>query len=169
MGVVATVLAGCVVEGALDPDGGARLRVRYRLVSVAHLDPGKASFESPDVTVTSATMTPEKWATFDLTVADVRRLSSAPAFAGTTVTLADEPGGERTLTVAVAGNPDGRLPPPYVAYLGSEGRVALTLPGAVVRSNATAVDGRIATWVFPLVAEGQPARTFSVTYRPAPS
>jgi hypothetical protein len=165
---MAIALAGCVVEGTLEPNGSARLRLTYRLVSVAHFERARASLQSADVTVTDASMTPEKRATFDLAVADVRKLSTAAAFARTAVTLADSPGGgERTLTITVEGNPTARLPPPYVTYLGGEFRLALTLPGDVVRSDATRVEGRTVTWVHPIVADGWPARSFTVTYRAA--
>jgi hypothetical protein len=164
---ILAVVAGCLVEGTLGPTGAARLRLRFRLVSVAHLEQTRASLQSADVTVTSARMTPEKWATFELTVADVRKLSSAPAFAHTGVTLTDDAGGERTLAITVEENPAMRLPEPYVAYLGGEFRLVLTLPGEVVRSNATTVEGRTATWVHPIVPSGQPARSFTVTYRTA--
>src|SRR6266850_1407597 len=95
-------LSGCVVDGKLDASGGARLRIRYRLVSVANFEQSKARLQSADVRLADASMTPDKWATFDLELADVRKLSTAPAFAGTTVALTDEADGARTLAVTVA-------------------------------------------------------------------
>jgi hypothetical protein len=158
---------GCVVEGRLDPAGGGQLTLRYRLVSVAHLEQMKARLASPDVTVTEAAMTPEKRATFGLAFRDARLLSTAPAFANTRVTLADEPDGLRTLLVTVEGE-RLTLPAPYIDYLGREFRLALALPGDVVRSNATTVEGRTATWVRPIAEmQQQTSMTFSVTYRPA--
>jgi hypothetical protein len=160
-------LGGCVVEGTLDPAGGGTLVLRYRLVSVANLDQMKARLASPSVVVTDASMTPDKHATFGLALADVRALPSAPAFATTQVTLADEPGGLRTLTVTLGGERTP-LPPPYVEYLGRELRVQLTLPGEVVRSNATTVVGRMAAWQRPIVElERERSTVFTVTYRPA--
>jgi len=80
--------------------GGAAFTVRYRLVSVANFEPSKARMQSADVRLTSATMAPDKWATFELATADVRKLSSAPSFASVTVALTDEPDGTRTLAVS---------------------------------------------------------------------
>lgn len=159
--------SGCVVEGTLDASGGGRLHLRYRLVSVANLEQMKARLAGPQVTVTEASMTPDKRATFGLAFRDVRALEGVPAFASTRIAVADEPDGLRTLAVTLGGQPT-TLPAPYVAYLGRELRVTFTVPGEVVRSNATTVAGRSATWVRPLVElQGEAARTFTVTYRPA--
>jgi hypothetical protein len=159
--------SGCVVDGTLDASGGGTLTMRYRLVSVANLEHMKARLASPDVTLTQASMTPDKQATFGLTFRDVRALSTVPAFTATHVTLADEADGLRTLTVTLPEQP-GTLPAPYIAYLGGELRVTFTMPGDIVRSNATSVDGRSATWVRKIdELQRQPASTFSVTFRPA--
>jgi hypothetical protein len=112
-------------------------------------------------------MTPDKWATYEVQAADVRRLPSAPSLAKTTVTLVDEPDGSRTLTVTMAALPK-TLPAQYFAYLGHEMRVTFELPGEVVRSNATTTAGRTVTWTRPLDDLVQDASVqFSVTYRPA--
>lgn len=159
---------GCLVEGTLDPGGGGQFTLRYRLVSVAHFEQMKARLASPDATVTEATMTPEKQATFGLALRDARLLSTVPAFANTHVTLTDDADGLRTLVVTFAGG-GGTLPQPYIDYIGREFRLTLALPGDVVRSNATTVEGRTATWVRPVAEMQQQASTvFSATYRPAP-
>jgi hypothetical protein len=159
--------SGCVVEGMLDPSGGGRLELRYRLVSVANLEQMKARLASPEVTLTEASMTPDKRATFALAFRDVRALETVPAFATTRIALADEADGSRTLTVTLTGQP-ATLPPPYVDYLGRELRVTFTVPGDVVRSNATTVTGRSVTWVRPIVdVQHDAGTTFSVTFRPA--
>jgi hypothetical protein len=165
--LVLAAATGCVVEGTLDRAGGGQLELRYRLVSVAHFEQMKAQLQSPDVTVTEASMTPEKRATFGLTFRDARLLSTAPALRNTRVTLTDEPDGLRTLVVSLEGARP-TLPAPYIDYLGREFRLRLTLPGEVVRSNATAAAGRTATWVRPIAEMQQEASmAFSVTYRPA--
>jgi hypothetical protein len=159
------VFSGCVVDGKLDAGGGARVRVRYRLVSVANFEQSKPRLQSADVRLADASMTPDKWATFDLELADVRKLSTAPAFTGVTVTLTDEADGARTLAVTVASD-GAELPAPYVKYLGNELRLAIELPGDIVRSNATAVAGRTASWVVPLAGKREAASNFSVTFKP---
>jgi hypothetical protein len=159
-------LSGCVVEGTLDPSGDGRLQLRYRLVSVANLEQMKARLAAPDVTVTEASMTPDKRATFGLAFRDVRALSAVPAFALTRIALAEEADGLRTLTITLPGQ-TMNLPAPYIEYLGRELRVTLTVPGDVVRSNATTTAARSVTWVRPLVElHNETGTTFSVTYRP---
>jgi hypothetical protein len=168
-GLLLAVLSttGCLVEGTLDPAGGGQLTLRYRLVSVAHFEQMKARLASPDVTVTEAAMTPEKRATFAVAFRDARLLSTAPAFADAHVTLTEEADGLRTLLVTMTGE-RLTLPAPYIDYLGREFRMTLTLPGAVVRSNATAVAGRQATWVRPIgEMQQEESLAFRVTYRPA--
>jgi hypothetical protein len=163
--VALAALSGCVVEGKLDASGGAHLRIRFRLVSVANLEESKPRFQSPDVHLVSASMTPDKWATYDLELADVRKLSTAEAFASTTVELTDEADGSRTLTMTIVSN-GAELPAPYVKYLGNEFRLAIELPGDVVHSNATSVAGRTASWMVPLAGKHE-APSFSVTFKPA--
>jgi hypothetical protein len=165
--LVLVPLAGCVVDGALDASGGGRLRLRYRLVSVADFERGKPRWQSPDVTLVAASMTPDKWATYEVQTADVRTLPSVPSLARTTVALADEPDGTRTLTVTMAALPK-TLPEQYFTYLGRERRFSLELPGYVVRSNATTTAGRTVTWTRPLDDLVEDASVqFTVTYRPA--
>lgn len=160
-------LAGCVVEGTLDPSGGGRLRLRYRLVTIADFEPGKARLQSRDVSLIGASMTPDKWATYEVKTADIRTLPSVPSLAATSVSLADEPDGTRTLVVTVASLPK-TLPAQYFTYLGREFRLTLELPGDAVRSNATTTAGRTVTWTRPLGDLTQDASVqFSVTYRPA--
>lgn len=164
---IALVVAasGCIVESKLDASGGAVLTVRYRLVSVANFEPGKTRMQSADVRLTSATMASDKQATFELATADVRKLSTAPSLASTTAALADEPDGTRTLTVRVAGS-TAVLPAPYVKYLGNDLRLSIEVPGEIVRSNASSIAGRKASWVLPLAGKHEEATSFTVTFRP---
>ena len=161
--------AGCVVEGTLDSAGQGRLELRYRMLSIANFEAMKTVLASPDVTMTDASMTPDKHATFAVAVKDVRALASAPAFANMRVALVDEVDGLRTLSVALK-NISATLPAPYFEYIGRDLRITLTLPGEIVRSNATSVNGSKATWVWPMAEIGpQAPPTISVTFRPAAS
>ena len=162
---VVGAVSGCVVEGKLDASGGAALTVRYRLVSVANFEPSKARMQSADVRLMSATMASDKTATFELATADVRKLSSAPSFATVTVALTDEPDGTRTLAVTIAGS-TAVLPAPYVKYVGNDFRLAIEVPGEIVRSNGTSAAGRKATWVLPLAGKHEEATSLTVTFRP---
>jgi hypothetical protein len=158
--------SGCVVEGKLDGAGGGVLTVRYRLVSVANFETSKARMQSADVRLTDATMAADKTATFALAMADVRKLSTAPTFGAMTVALADEADGTRTLAVTIAGTAAAALPAPYVRYLGNDLRIGVELPGEIVRSNATAVAGRKASWVTPLGGTHEAPIIYTVTFRP---
>lgn len=158
-------MSGCIVDGKLDANGGAHLKLRCRLVSVANFEQSKVRLQSPDVKLTDASMTPDKWATFDVETTDVRKLPTASAFAPMKFALTDEADGARTFTLTIDGNA-AELPPPYVKYLGNDLRVALELPGDVVRSNATTVAGRTVSWVVPLAGKHESPTVFTVTFAP---
>jgi hypothetical protein len=164
--VIAVVAAasGCVVDGKLDANGGVRLKLRYRLVSVANFEQSKASLQGAAVRITDASMTPDKWATFAIESDDVRKLPTASAFASSTFDLKDEADGARTLTVSMDAKA-GELPAPYVKYLGNDLKLAIELPGDVVRSNATTVAGRTASWVVPLAGKHEWPMIFTVTFK----
>lgn len=144
--LVVAPLAGCVVTGALDANGGARLTFKLRLVSVAHFEQMKAALQSPDVVLRTASITPEKWATFDVECADVRKLPTAPALANTAVELTDGGDGTETLTVTLTNPAPQRLSDAFQTYIGRQFKVSLDLPGDVVSSNATLAGGRTVTW-----------------------
>jgi hypothetical protein len=137
-------LAGCVVNGALDPNGGARLSLTLRLVSVAHFEQMKARLQSESVVLKGAWITPKKWATFQLECDDVQKLSTAPALAYASIALRDADGGTRTLAITLS-NPV-RAPDALQNYLGREAKLSIDLPGEVVSSNATSSGGRTVSW-----------------------
>jgi hypothetical protein len=137
-------LAGCVVNGSLDPSGGARLSITLRLVSVAHFEQTKERLQSADVVLRGASMTPKKWATFDIETTDVHKLSTAPALTYLRVLLDDGDVGERRLVITLAS--PVRASKAYHDYIGREAKLSLDLPGDVVSSNATSSSGRTVSW-----------------------
>src|SRR5437016_571457 len=139
--LVLVPLTGCVLTGALDPAGGGRFTLKIRLVSVAHFEPFKAALQSPDVTLESASMTPDKWATFEFECADVRKISTTVALRNTTVAETERGDGERTLTATFANAAPDRMSEAFATYLGRDFDLSLELPGAVTRSNATSTAG----------------------------
>ncbi|HJQ83314.1 MAG TPA: hypothetical protein VKA21_04515 [Candidatus Binatia bacterium] len=145
-------LPGCIVTGTLDPNGGARLTLKLRLVSIAHFEPMKQGLQGPAVRLTSASMTPKKWATFELACDDVRKLPTVPVLSQAKVDLREEEPGTRTLAVVIANNAEEPASEAFQRYLGGELRVALELPGDVVRTNAGATGGRTVTWTWPIAA-----------------
>jgi hypothetical protein len=140
-------LAGCVVNGTLDPSGGARFSVTLRLVSVVHFEQVKTRLQSPDVVLRGASMTPKKWATFDLETRDVRKLASAPALAHSIVTLEDAEPGTRRITIVLSS--PIRPSEAYHNYIGREAKLSIELPGEVVSSNATTTAARTVSWRWP--------------------
>jgi hypothetical protein len=161
-------LTGCLITGSIDPSGGAHLTVNIHLVSVAHFDSMKAALQSPDVVLKSASMTPQKFATFELECAHVEKLSTAPSISHAAIALSDVGGGSRTLAVSIF-NP---APEPWSErlqrYLGNELKIAITLPGDVSASNAMATNGRTVSWSWPFSeASTLPRADLWATYKPS--
>jgi len=144
-----TLLPGCVVTGTLDPMGGGRLTVIMRLVSVKHFEEVKAGLQSDQVKLTKATMTPRKWALFEIESPDVRKLSTAPVLSHVNVRLASESNGTQNLAVTFNNPAPQRFSDATERYFGSDFRIVLDLPGDVIQSNATSVSGRKVTWIYP--------------------
>ncbi len=144
------LVAGCVVTGRLDPAGGARLTIDMRLVSVIHFDAMKAGLQSDYVTLKNATMTPKKWATFEIECSDVQKLATAPVFAHTNVSLIDAGKGAQSLAVRLANIAPQRFSEATYRYSGGNLKISLELPGDVMRSNGSSTAARTVTWTFPL-------------------
>jgi hypothetical protein len=154
-------LSSCILTGRLDPAGGGRFTAKVRLVSVAHFEPTKAALQSADVTVKSASMTPDKWATFELECSDLTKLSTMPAFAHAIVAVTDE-GGVRTIKVTVPNAAPDRLSDAYANYAGRESDLSVELPGEVTRSNGVSTSGRTVSWKWP-TAELTHRRQMTIT------
>ena len=160
-------LAGCLVKGTVEPSGAARVAIDTRLASVAHFDSMKASLASADVTVKKASMTPKKFATFEVESSDVRKLPTARAFSTTTIALSDGDDGTRTLHVTIGGSTRRRWPDTWQRYFGDV-TISIDVPGDVVRSNATSTNGRTVTWTWPLADVGsRPVTELDVTFKTA--
>jgi hypothetical protein len=164
--LVLASLTGCLVSGALDPTGGGRLTLKLRLVSVAHFEPLKAGLQNADVILKSASMTPKKWATFELECADVRKLSTAPSLNYTSVALTDGDEGTRTLAVSISNSQPQEWPDVAQAYFGREFRLSIDLPGDVMSSNGTSTSGRTVSWTRPLgEVVSQPRTDLTATFK----
>ena len=118
-----TMLSACLIEGTLDKNGGGTMKVRHRLASKEQFEMAKKRLESADVTVTSASIDEEKWATFEIKFADVTKLSTTNFFEHTKFTLADGQGGTKTLTVKYANPSHAKLPPDMLAYFGNSVKI----------------------------------------------
>ena len=167
--VVCFTLAGCLVDGTLDKDGGGTLTVKLRLMSVDQLADAKKQVQSPQVELVSSTLDEQKWATFNLKFADVTKLSTTQFFNRATFTLTDDEGGTRTLRIRYVNSNNAILTQEMADYFGNQVNYVIHLPGEVVKSNATKTAGRTVTWTYASTELGaKPEYTLSVTYkRPA--
>jgi LppM domain len=166
---VCFTLAGCLIDGTLDKDGGGTLTVKLRLMSIDQLPDAKKQMQSPQVELVSTTLDDDKWATFTLKFADVTKLSTTQFFDRTTFTLADDEGGTQTLNVKFVNTSRAPLTKEMADYFGNQVTFIIHLPGKVVKTNATQKDGNTATWSYLSSEVGEKAElTLSATYkRPA--
>ena len=144
------LLTGCIFDATIDAKGAGTMTIKYRLAGEAQFDSVRKLMESPEVTVTEASIDKDNWGTFQLKFADVTKLSTAKFFKGTTITLADAGDGTKTLAAKIVNKNPGKLSDPLVEFYGKEMRVSLTLPGEVVKSNATTTKDTTVTWSWPL-------------------
>jgi hypothetical protein len=150
LSLVLCVLASCRFETTIDSKGAGTMRVVTRVTAETQLEPTKKRMTSPSVQVTSATIDKDKWATFDLKFDDITKLPTASFFAGTTIKLSDGPEGTRVLEMKHTNANPSKLAPELITYFGNEVKIALTVPGSIVKSNATSVQGSTATWDYTL-------------------
>jgi hypothetical protein len=144
-------LQGCLVTATVDAKGGGTMTMKYRLARGGKIDQARRQMGSPQVKVEKASIDKQNWATFELSAADVRKLSTAPFFRSTVVDLTDgEEKGTKKLEVKVIHNTQNRLPPALVEYYGRDVVIAITLPGEIKSSNATSTEGKTATWKYPI-------------------
>jgi hypothetical protein len=167
--VLCVALAGCLVDGTLDKDGGGTLTVKLRLMSVDQLADVKQQLQSPQVELLKAILDDDKWATFDLKFADATKLPTARFFRRATVTQSDDEGGTRTLKIRYVNAGGAVLTQEMANYFGNQVTYVIRLPGQVVQSNATQTEGKTVKWTYAAKELGaKPEYTLSVTYkRPA--
>jgi hypothetical protein len=159
-------LPGCLIECAVDENGGALLKMRYRLTTPAQLDQHKKRFESADVKLVDASVDKDRWATFEAKTGDVTKLSTIAQLQNTVFTLTEGEAGTKVLTAKYTNKNPNKLPEEMVAYFGNEVRLSLTVPGEIVKSNGASAEGKTATWKYPLNDfTNMSEATFSVTYK----
>jgi hypothetical protein len=165
------LLPGCLITGSIDPTGGARLTINVRLISVANFDSMKAALQSSDVVLKNASMTPKKFATFEIECADVTKLSTAPSLSRAIIALTDVGGGARTFAASLFNPAPVEWSPTMQHYYGDELKIAVDLPADVVATNAPAKTGRTVTWSWPLSEASKIPRLdlFATYNRPTPA
>ena len=168
LALLVTPLTGCLVTGALDPGGGGRVTVRMRLVSVQNFEVLKTALQSPDVTVKNASLTPKKWATYELEFRDIRRLWTAPALARVSAAVSDHDG-ERTMAVTMSNPVPEQMSDAFQRYAGNDLKISIELPGDVLDSNATSTSGRTVAWTWSYAeASARPTTDLTATFRVPP-
>jgi hypothetical protein len=165
--LVLSALAGCLLEGTLDKDGGGTLMVKYRMTKPEQFANAKKRMQSPNSTLVNATLDAEKWATFELKLADVTKLNTVPFFEKTNVSLTDDEAEKtKTLNIKFVNPNHSELPKEMVEYFGNTVTIKITLPGEIVKSNATKTEGQTAIWTWALNEFGdKPQVDFSATFK----
>lgn len=143
--------SGCLVESKIDAKGGGTMHLKYRIAKNAKLDPIKAQMTSPDVTVEKSDIDDQGYVTFDLKFADITKIGSANFFKKTAIKHVDGPDkGTKTLSATITNTNPGKIPDNLLEFYGREVKVEVTLPGEVVKTNATTHKGATATWTIPM-------------------
>ncbi len=161
------IVSGCLVDGTLTATGSGTVKARYRIDKSQTLDQQKQQFTSSNMSVTKATLDPEHWVDIEAKYADIAKLSTAPFFKDVTIALAsDAKAGTTTLTATRINRNPAKLPENVLQYYGDDFSVTLTLPGEVVKSNATATKGTTATWKMTVTKIlGEKSIPFEATYK----
>jgi hypothetical protein len=163
------VFPGCLVSGKINAAGAGTVTIRSRLTTPNQLDATAKQMVSTSVRLVSAKADADKWATFELAFDDVSKLSTTEVFENATFTLSDGEGGLKTFSVRYANKKPARLSDELLNYYGREATFRIELPGEVVDSNATSVDGQTAAWTYPLekLTSG-PILELQATFRTVP-
>ncbi|MGH7790665.1 MAG: LppM family (lipo)protein [Candidatus Binatia bacterium] len=141
------VVAGCRIHVDLKSDGSGALTAKYRAFKDQTLEQQKKYFSSTNTTITKLEMDADKYVTAEMTFKDVKLLSSSHLFRTMAITQSvDASAGTTTLVGRNTNQKPGRLPDPLVEYLGKELIISLTVPGEIVKTNATKHEGDTATW-----------------------
>lgn len=164
---VLCAISGCLVDGTLSAGGGGTVKARYRIDKSQTADQQKSLFTGPNMSVTSATLDAEHWVTVEAKYADITKLSTAPFFKDVTIALtSDAQAGTTTLTATRLNPNPAKLPESVLQYYGNDFAVTLTMPGGIIKSNATSTAGNTATWKMTVTRIlGDKAIPFEVTYK----
>lgn len=164
--VAMLLTSGCLIETTLNANGAGTMKVSYRVGKDGTLETERKKMESEHVSVTNATIDEEKRVSFELKFEDTTKLSSAKFFDNVTFTLADDAEGARVLTARLVNKKPITLPEEQLDYFGETAKISVTLPGEIVKSNASATQGTTATWLVPMNDMlGEAEVPFTVTFK----
>lgn len=163
---LALLLSGCLTETVIDAKGAGTMMIKIRLTSEAQLAANRKRLESSSIKVSSATVDKDKWATYQLQFEDITKLNTVSMFQNSTVTLVDADAGNKTLTVKNVNKNPNKMPEEMVNYFGKEAKFSITVPGDVVKTNATSTAGKTAIWTYALNDfTNAPDITLEVTFK----
>lgn len=165
---LAVLASGCLYETTLNANGSGTLTAFYKMPKDQTLDQQKKQFTSSTMSVTKAQVEADNKVRIEATFTDLTKINTAPFFKNVVAAVtSDEKAGTKTINAKLVTRNPVKLPDAVVEYFGKEWTFSLTLPGEVVKSNATSTKGNTVSWTFPLtlVAKEIP---FEVTYKPAP-
>lgn len=164
---LALLASGCLFESTLDPSGGGTIKARYKVAKDQTLEQQKKSFTSANMTVEKATLSADHVLDIEAAFKDVTKLSSSAIFKAVQVAVtSDAEAGTKTLLLKQVNRNPAKLPQSAIDYFGDDFTLSITLPGEIVKSNATSTKGNTATWkltLTKLLADKEVP--FEVTYR----
>ena len=166
---LAVLASGCLIETTLDAKGGGTVKAVYKMAKDQTLDQQKKQFTSSTMTVTKADVDKDFTVHIEAAFKDVTKLNTAPIFKGVVLAItSDEKAGTKTITAKQVNRNPAKLPESLIEYFGKDFSFSLTLPGEVVKSNASENKGNTATWNMPLTKIiGDKEIPFEVTYKAA--
>ena len=164
---LAVLASGCLIENTLDAKGGGTVKAVYKMAKDQTLDQQKKQFTSSTMAVTKADVDADNTVHIEATYRDVTKLNTAPIFKGVVLAItSDDKAGTRTITAKQVNRNPAKLPESVVEYFGKDFTFSVTLPGEVVKSNASETKGNTATWNMPLTRIiGDKEIPFEVTYK----
>jgi len=139
-------ISGCLTsESKLNADGSGTMTLSY-VTKPAAMVGERRRLEGPHVQVVKDEHKDGR-ALFELSFDDARQLNTSRYFENVEVTMADN-AGNTDLTVKIVHKTTQRLTDEIADKVGKEVKIAITLPGEVVTSNATSTQGSTVTWTF---------------------
>lgn len=158
--------SGCRFDTTLDAKGGATIKVAYRLGKDSSLAKVKRSFLSPNIKIVSATMDKDMHANVEIAIDDVTKLSTAQMFAKLKTSRTVDKDGTVVLEGKIINKQPMKVTKEVLDYFGREVAVSVTAPGEIVDTNASAKDGKTATWKWPTEELfTQPEMVLRISYR----
>lgn len=165
--VVLIAAGGCLIESKVKADGSGEMALKYRLGKNDSVKKQRQSFASPHITIKDLQLDEKtNEVSIQLEFDDMTKLSTAKFFKSLEVTRSDGKDGTKKIEARIVNKRKMNIPENTVEYFGKDVTITVTLPGAIVESNASVVKDDTATWNLLLkdVFE-KPEIPLNVTYK----